>query len=611
MSDESLPQSELVTTKQAMKIMGIGSGKMAQVIRTGELPSYPDARNRKAKLIARTDIDAWLRRASPPGTYQRRNKPIAEPVNVPPMQAVEPSSSIESAPQAVSQEPPTENYQGLPTPGENLTFPPFIRRLTDYLQPFASMWPFCWFKAAAVRTADGWRLCYFSLSGRWDDTLPCSPTTDPGETLIATSQLISWNTAQQLLQSLSSTNTLEIVPEIIATGPTEQFSPWPLICQASPPGIPDILRNVTHQEALWTYLYTYGTVTYGSNHTPDWEAEGRLQRLLQPDLAERHLADFNAFVTSRLGKTFDGVSFKLHELQFHFHFPLALRVEREPPNQQAQQIPLSVDCRLPLTVSALQVQVGNWLPKGDMMPIVPEFESKTEWSIGRVLVPYTSEEIFFGSRTGIIRPLPYSVPAPTQEDQVLEALGHVYSPNGPSQGKERWRKQLLQSYEAEFEVALLNAIARVGIPVLFAGKILKQVDEKIQAGGPATEGFDLIVLHYRWKRAVLMSIKGAVSQTNRGGHLPQVTDSRKLLKWVQLIQEQLPSWQITGLIVCQAAKEELSHWRQEGSVPVWGRDELEYLLRADKREQVERLLGLVPVTYFAGQYHYATSEEVV
>ena len=611
MSEESLPQSELVTTKQAMKIMGIGSGKMAQLIRTGELPSYPDARNRKAKLITRMDIDAWLRRASPPGTYQRRTKPVAELVNVPPMQAAEQSPSRELAPQAASQEPPTENSQGLPTPGENLTFPFFVGRLTEYLQPFASMWPYCWFKAAAVRTATGWRLCYFSLSGRWDDTLPCSPITDPGEALIATSQLISWDVAQQLLQSLSSTNTLEIVPKIIAAGPTEQFSPWPPISQAPSPPTPDILRNVTHQEALGTYLYAYGTVTYGSNHTPDWEAENRLQRLLQPDLAERQLPDFHAFVTSRLGKTFDGVSVKLHELQFHFYFPLALRVEREPPDQQAQQIPLSVYCRLPLTVSALQVQIGNWLPKGDMMPLVSEIESKTGWSIGKVLVPYTSGQVFFGSRSGIIRPLPYPLPAPTQEDQVLEALGYVYSPSGPSKGKERWRKQLLQSYEAELEVALLNAIARVGLPVLFAGQILRQVDETKQTGGPTTEGFDLIVLHYRRERAVLMSIKGAVPQKNRGGHLPQVTDSRKLLKWVQLIQAQLPSWHITGLIVCQAANEELSHWRQEGSIPVWGRDELEYLLNADTREQVERLLGLMPVTYFAGHYHYAASEEVV
>lgn len=609
MSDESLQQSELVTTKQAMKIMGIGSGKMAELIRTGELPTYPDARNKKAKLIARTDIDVWLRRASPPGTYQRRSKPVAEPVNLPPMQAAEQSTSIEPAPNGASQEPPAENKQGLPTPGENLTFATFVKRLNDYLQPFASMWPFCWFKAVAVRTDTSWRLCYFSLSGRWDDTLPCSPTTDPGETLIATSQLISWKAAQQLLQSLSSTNTLEVALGIMATGPTGQFSPWPLIYQAPSPGMPDIIRNVTHQEALWTYLYAYGTIIYGSNNTPDWEAEGRLQRMLQPDLDERHLADFNAFVTSRLGKIFNGASIKLHELQFHFHFPLALRVEREAPNQQAQQIPLSVDCRPPLTVSALQVQIGNWLPKGDMMPLVPEIESKTDWSIGKVLVPYTSEQVFFGSRTGIIRPLPYSVPAPTQEDQVLEALGYVYSPSGPSKGKERWRKQLLQSYGAEFEVALLNAIARFGIPVLFAGEIPQQVGEKIQAGGPATEGFDLIILNYRWKRAVLMSIKGAVPQTSPGGHLPQITDSRKLLKWVQLIQEQLPTWQITGLIACQAAREELSHWRQEESVPVWGHDELEYLLSADKREQVERPLGLVPVSYFAGQYYYAASEE--
>ena len=234
MSDESLPQSELVTTKQAMKIMGIGSGKMAQLIRTGELPAYPDARNKKAKLITRTDIDVWLRRASPPGTHQRRSKPVAESVNLPPVQAADQSTSIEPVPHAASQEPPAENNQGLPTSGENLTFATFVRRLNDYLQPFAPMWPFCWFKAVAVRTDTSWRLCYFSLSGRWDDTLPCSPTTDPGETLIATSQLISWNVAQQLLQSLSSTNTLEVAPGIIAIGPTRQFSPWSPVYQAPP-----------------------------------------------------------------------------------------------------------------------------------------------------------------------------------------------------------------------------------------------------------------------------------------------------------------------------------------------------------------------------------------
>jgi excisionase family DNA binding protein len=65
--------SEYVTATEATQILDVSKGKMAKLLRNGEIPFIPDPRNERAKLIKRTDLDAWLAKAvRPKVSYQRK-----------------------------------------------------------------------------------------------------------------------------------------------------------------------------------------------------------------------------------------------------------------------------------------------------------------------------------------------------------------------------------------------------------------------------------------------------------------------------------------------------------------------------------------------------------
>lgn len=71
---EKTPETFLTAT-QAREKMGVSKGKMTAMIRDHEIPTYPDPRNKRAKLIKQSDVDAWLERAvRPPTTYRKRGE---------------------------------------------------------------------------------------------------------------------------------------------------------------------------------------------------------------------------------------------------------------------------------------------------------------------------------------------------------------------------------------------------------------------------------------------------------------------------------------------------------------------------------------------------------
>jgi len=47
---------------------------MAKMLRSGEIPYIPDPRNERAKLIKRSDINAWLAKAPRPRVHPQRRK---------------------------------------------------------------------------------------------------------------------------------------------------------------------------------------------------------------------------------------------------------------------------------------------------------------------------------------------------------------------------------------------------------------------------------------------------------------------------------------------------------------------------------------------------------
>ncbi len=144
---------------------------------------------------------------------------------------------------------------------------------------------------------------------------------------------------------------------------------------------------------------------------------------------------------------------------------------------------------------------------------------------------------------------------------------------------EQWKTHLLKEDSANFEIALLNAIARFGIAVLFAGQL--------QAGGPATPGFDLVALDHPHHRAVLISAKG--SDNN-----PSQENCQKLLDAVEAVQEILQGWYVTGIIASHATNNKLGLAKKRTDVRIWSKEDLERLYQADTREAIDPLLWTPP-----------------
>ncbi len=68
-------QQEYVTATEATRLLDVSKAKMAKLLRTGEIPYIADPRNERAKLIKRTDIDAWVAKAPRPKVSHQRRLP--------------------------------------------------------------------------------------------------------------------------------------------------------------------------------------------------------------------------------------------------------------------------------------------------------------------------------------------------------------------------------------------------------------------------------------------------------------------------------------------------------------------------------------------------------
>jgi excisionase family DNA binding protein len=71
-------ENEYVTATEAMRLLDVSKGKMAKLIKTGEMPYISDPRNERAKLIKRADINAWLAKTVRPKVPHRSHTPLVE-----------------------------------------------------------------------------------------------------------------------------------------------------------------------------------------------------------------------------------------------------------------------------------------------------------------------------------------------------------------------------------------------------------------------------------------------------------------------------------------------------------------------------------------------------
>src|SRR5690242_15743921 len=61
--DEPVSQDDLLTKRQAQKLLGVSRRKMDQLIADGELHTQQDPLDHRRKLILRSEVDALLRRS--------------------------------------------------------------------------------------------------------------------------------------------------------------------------------------------------------------------------------------------------------------------------------------------------------------------------------------------------------------------------------------------------------------------------------------------------------------------------------------------------------------------------------------------------------------------
>jgi Uma2 family endonuclease len=66
--------SEYVTAAEALELLEVSEGKLTAMLKSGELPWRPNPRNKRAKLIKRSDIQAWLAIAPPPKNVIREQQ---------------------------------------------------------------------------------------------------------------------------------------------------------------------------------------------------------------------------------------------------------------------------------------------------------------------------------------------------------------------------------------------------------------------------------------------------------------------------------------------------------------------------------------------------------
>ncbi len=173
-------------------------------------------------------------------------------------------------------------------------------------------------------------------------------------------------------------------------------------------------------------------------------------------------------------------------------------------------------------------------------------------------------------------------------NQVLSLLGHMYrQPNTEESGAgiQTWISNLTQPNQqtgAKLEVALLNALARLGVPTLFGGDI--------QCGGPATPTYDLVALDFgapmQAPTAVLISCKSTTNQPGR-------TDIALLSDASRRMHAFLPGWLVFGALV-NLGEPTADEFTYRQDVRIWKQSHLQALLHAKEYRLIAQFLWTPP-----------------
>jgi hypothetical protein len=336
--------------------------------------------------------------------------------------------------------------------------------------------------------------------------------------------------------------------------------------------------------ARWRYLSVADTQMLPS----DFARQARLLRAVTPDLERRNARSFEELLASRFSAgQREAHQYTLDSLRYAFDLPLALDVERGPLDRKAGALRLTARSRRPIAPDTIQMTLGaQWSSDAPALPVEVEADVESGWSYVGATVPYDCGGVSVWAPI-LNKWLPYDIAAPSVTEQARWALQRLYT-NAWSEriqaGEMRWLRDLLDIQKgARFEVALVNALTRLGIPVLFGGEI----EREGQLGGPATPGVDLIALDLQFRRATLISLKAAA-------HSPTEREIGKLLEGVHGLSAELPRWNIIGVLACRASAPQLERFATRTDLRVWGRKDLEKINQAEEPEAIRHLLWLPP-----------------
>jgi len=172
--------------------------------------------------------------------------------------------------------------------------------------------------------------------------------------------------------------------------------------------------------------------------------------------------------------------------------------------------------------------------------------------------------------------------------QLLSLLGYMYrQPNTEESGAgiRTWISNLTEPNQqtgAKLEVALLNALARLGVPTLFGGDT--------QCGGPATPTYDLVALDFgapmQTPTAVLISCKSTTNQPNR-------TDIALLSDASRKIHAFLPDWLVFGALV-NLGEPTADEFNYRQDVRIWKQSHLQAVLHAKEQSFISQFLWTPP-----------------
>jgi len=183
--------------------------------------------------------------------------------------------------------------------------------------------------------------------------------------------------------------------------------------------------------------------------------------------------------------------------------------------------------------------------------------------------------------------------------QVTTLLGHMYrQPNGDDfeAGIATWIKNLTEPNQqtgAKLEVALLNALARLGVPTLFGGNIerIGPNSGSVEQSGPSTPVFDLVALNFGVPMvypptAVLISCKSTRNQ-------PKDIEIRLLSDESAKVRNLLPGWLVFGALV-NLGEPTADEFNYRQDVRIWTQSDLRALLHAKEYRYVAQFLWTPP-----------------